>query len=52
MWTTDGMRTGKGNQSTRRKPAPVPPRSLQIPHDLKWDEIQAIMVGPYSDTVY
>jgi hypothetical protein len=31
----DGMRIGKGNKSTRRKPAPVPLRPLQIPHDLR-----------------
>jgi hypothetical protein len=29
-----GMRIGKGNRSTRRKPAPVPLCSPQIPHDL------------------
>jgi hypothetical protein len=29
-----GMRIGKGNRSTRRKPAPVPLCPPQIPHDL------------------
>jgi hypothetical protein len=29
-----GMRIGRGNRSTRRKPAPVPPCSPQNPHDL------------------
>jgi hypothetical protein len=29
-----GMRIGRGNQSTRRKPALVPLRPPQIPHDL------------------
>jgi hypothetical protein len=29
-----GMRIGRGNQSTRRKPAPVPLCAPQIPHDL------------------
>jgi hypothetical protein len=29
-----GMRTGRGNLSTTRKPAPVPLCSPQIPHDL------------------
>jgi hypothetical protein len=29
-----GMRIGKGNRSTRRKPAPVLLRPQQIPHDL------------------
>jgi hypothetical protein len=28
------MRTGRGSRSTRRKPAPVPIRPPQIPHDL------------------
>jgi hypothetical protein len=31
-----GMRIGRGNQSTRRKPAPVPLCPPQIPHDLTW----------------
>jgi hypothetical protein len=29
-----GMKIGRGNRSTRRKPAPVPHCSPQIPHDL------------------
>jgi hypothetical protein len=29
-----GMRIGRGNRSTRRKPAPVPLCPPQIPHDL------------------
>jgi hypothetical protein len=32
-----GMRIGRGNRSTRRKPAPVPLRPPQIPHDLTWN---------------
>jgi hypothetical protein len=28
-----GMRIGRGNRSTRRKPAPVPLHPPQIPHD-------------------
>jgi hypothetical protein len=32
-----GIRIGRGNQSTRGKPAPVPFCSPQIPHDLIWD---------------
>jgi hypothetical protein len=32
-----GMRVGRGNRSTRRKPAPVPLWPPQIPHDLTWD---------------
>jgi hypothetical protein len=31
---TGGMNIGRGNRSTRRKPAPVPLRPPQIPHDL------------------
>jgi hypothetical protein len=31
-----GMRIGRGNRSTRRKPAPVPLCPPQIPHDLTW----------------
>jgi hypothetical protein len=31
-----GMRTGRGNRSTQRRPAPVPLRTPQIPHDLTW----------------
>jgi hypothetical protein len=32
--TVGGMRIGRGNRSTRRKPAPVPLFPPQIPHDL------------------
>jgi hypothetical protein len=32
-----GMRIGRGNRSTRRKPAPVPLCPSKIPHDLTWD---------------
>jgi hypothetical protein len=39
-----GMRIGRGNRSTRRKPAPVPLCS-QIPHDLTWDRTRAAAVG-------
>jgi hypothetical protein len=41
----DRMRTGKGNRSTRKRPATVPLCPLKIPHDLKWDRIQAAAVG-------
>jgi hypothetical protein len=37
-----GMRIGRGNRSTRRKHAPVPP---QIPRDLTWDRTLAAAVG-------
>jgi hypothetical protein len=32
-----GMRIGRGNQRTQRKPAPVPLSPPQIPHDLNLD---------------
>jgi hypothetical protein len=31
-----GMRVGRGNRSTRTKPAPVPLCTPQIPYDLTW----------------
>jgi hypothetical protein len=40
-----GMKVGRGNQNTRRKPAPVPLCPLQIPHDLTWARTQAAAVG-------
>jgi hypothetical protein len=40
-----GMRIGRGNGSTRRKPAPVPFCPPQIPHDLTWDRTRAAAVG-------
>jgi hypothetical protein len=40
-----GMRVGRGNRSTRRKPAPVPLCPPQIPHDLAWDRTRAAAVG-------
>jgi hypothetical protein len=30
------IRIGRGNRSSRRKPAPVQPCPPQIPHDLAW----------------
>jgi hypothetical protein len=30
---TDGMKIGRGNRNTRRKPAPAPLYPPQIPHD-------------------
>jgi hypothetical protein len=32
-----GMRIGRGNRITRRKPVSETLRPLQIPHDLTWD---------------
>jgi hypothetical protein len=40
-----GMRTGRRNRSTRRKPAPMPLCPPQIPHDLVWDRTRAAAVG-------
>jgi hypothetical protein len=40
-----GMRIGRGNRSTRRKPDPVPLCPPQIPHDLTWDGTRAGAVG-------
>jgi hypothetical protein len=39
------MRIGRGNRSTRRKPAPVPLLSPQIPHDLNQVRTRASVVG-------
>jgi hypothetical protein len=39
-----GMRIGRGNRSTGRKPAPVPLCPPQIPHDLTWDRTRATAV--------
>jgi hypothetical protein len=40
-----GMRIGRGNRSTRRKPAPVPLCPPQIPHDMTWVRTRAVAVG-------
>jgi hypothetical protein len=39
-----GMRIGRGNRSTRRKPAPVTLCPPQIPHDLTWAQTWAAAV--------
>jgi hypothetical protein len=36
-----GMRIGKANRSTWRKPAPMPFCPPQIPHDVTWERIRA-----------
>jgi hypothetical protein len=41
----DGIRTGRGNRSTRRKPAPVTICPPQIPSELTWDRARAAAVG-------
>jgi hypothetical protein len=40
-----GRRIGRGNRSTRRKPAPAPHCPPQIPYHLTWDRIRAAAVG-------
>jgi hypothetical protein len=40
-----GMRIGKGNRNTQRKPAPVPLCLPQIPHALTWDRTRAAEVA-------
>jgi hypothetical protein len=42
---TGGIKTGRGNRSTRRKAAPVPLCSPQIPHDLNRARTRAAAVG-------
>jgi hypothetical protein len=40
-----GMRIGRGNRSTRRKPTAVTPCPPQIPHDLTWYRPRAAEAG-------
>jgi hypothetical protein len=40
-----GMKIGRGNRGTRRKRAPVPLCSPQIPYDLTWERTRAAAVG-------
>jgi hypothetical protein len=47
-----GMRIGRGNPSTRRKPDPVPLCPPQVPHDLAWAWPQAAMVGSRELTTW
>jgi hypothetical protein len=46
-----GMKIGRGNRITRRKPAPVPLCPPQIPHDLTRDRSQAAEMGSRCLTV-
>jgi hypothetical protein len=39
-----GMRIGRGNRSTRRKPALVSLCPPQIPNDLTWDRTRAALI--------
>jgi hypothetical protein len=47
-----GMRIGRGNRSTRRKPAPLPLCLPQIPHDLTWDRTRTAAVGSQRLTAW
>jgi hypothetical protein len=40
-----GIRIGRGNLSSRRKPTPMSLCPPQIPHDLTWARIRAAAVG-------
>jgi hypothetical protein len=40
-----GKRIGRGNQSTRSKPAPVPLCLPQIPHELTWARTRSVALG-------
>jgi hypothetical protein len=40
-----GMRIGRGNRSTQRKPATMALCPPQIPHDVTWDRTRVAMVG-------
>jgi hypothetical protein len=43
--TVGGMRIGRGNGSTRKKPTPVPFYPSKISHDLNWDRTRAAALG-------
>jgi hypothetical protein len=43
--TVGGLRIGRGNRSTRRKPTPMPSCPPQIPHDLTWAQARAAALG-------
>jgi hypothetical protein len=47
-----GIRIGRGNRSTRTKPAPVPLCPPQIPLDLTWDRTRAAAVGSQRLTAW
>jgi hypothetical protein len=49
---TGGMRIGRGNRSTRRKPAPVPLCPPQISHDLIRARTRAAAVGSHRLTAW
>jgi hypothetical protein len=47
-----GMKIGRGNRSTRRKPSPVPLCPSQIPHDLTRARTQAAVLGSWRLTAW
>jgi hypothetical protein len=47
-----GMRIGRGNRSTRRKPAPAPLCPPQIPHDQTRARTRAAVVGSQRLTAW
>jgi hypothetical protein len=49
---TDGMKIGRGNRSTRRKPAPVSFCPPEIPHDLTRARTRATAVGSQRLTAW
>jgi hypothetical protein len=48
----DGMKIGRGNRSTRRKPAPAPLSPPQIPHDQTTTRSLAAAVGSQRLTAW
>jgi hypothetical protein len=53
VWgATGGMKIGRGNRSTRRKPAPVPLCPSQIPHDQTRAQTRAVAGGSQRLTVW
>jgi hypothetical protein len=47
-----GMRIGRGNQSTRRKPDPMPLCPPQIPHDLTYSQTRVAALGSRGVTAW
>jgi hypothetical protein len=47
-----GMKIGRGNWSTRRKPAPAPLCPPQISHDQTWARTRAAAVGSQQLTAW
>jgi hypothetical protein len=45
-----GMKIGRGNLTTRRKPAPGPLSPPQILHELTWDRTRGSAVGSWRLT--